>query len=173
MRGLFDSLYRRHPVGGLLVWVTESKSADHRGGEQLPAGVVKLLLDGQQRMTSLYGVIRGQPPSFFEGNGAAFSNLRFHLDSEEFAFYQPMRMKDDPLWIDVTDLMQNGLTGVISKLDTGSVRFSEYVSRLSRLAEIGTVDLHVEEVTGDDKSLDVVVDIFNRCEQRRDQAVEG
>jgi len=26
VRGLFDSLYRRHPVGGLLVWATESKS---------------------------------------------------------------------------------------------------------------------------------------------------
>ena len=30
VRGLFDSLYRRHPVGGLLVWATESKTADHR-----------------------------------------------------------------------------------------------------------------------------------------------
>ena len=31
VRGLFDSLYRRHPVGGLLVWATESKTATHRG----------------------------------------------------------------------------------------------------------------------------------------------
>ena len=30
VRGLFESLYRRHPVGGLLVWSTESKSAVHR-----------------------------------------------------------------------------------------------------------------------------------------------
>ena len=27
VRGLFDSLYRRHSVGGLLVWATESKTA--------------------------------------------------------------------------------------------------------------------------------------------------
>jgi len=60
---LFDSLYRRHPVGGLLVWATESKSAQHRGDGPLAAGVVKLLLDGQQRMTSLYGVVRGRPPT--------------------------------------------------------------------------------------------------------------
>ena len=51
VRGLFDSLYRRHPVGGLLVWATESKTATHRGDGALAAGVVKLLLDGQQRMT--------------------------------------------------------------------------------------------------------------------------
>src|SRR3989304_278969 len=62
VRGLFDSLYRRHPVGGLLVWATESRTADHRGEGPLAAGVVKLLLDGQQRMTTLYGVVRGRPP---------------------------------------------------------------------------------------------------------------
>lgn len=46
VRGLFDSLYRRHPVGGLLVWATESKTAAHRGDGPLAPGVVKLLLMG-------------------------------------------------------------------------------------------------------------------------------
>ncbi|MFN9618605.1 MAG: DUF262 domain-containing protein [Synechococcaceae cyanobacterium] len=31
VRGLLDSLYKRHPVGGLLVWATESQTATHRG----------------------------------------------------------------------------------------------------------------------------------------------
>jgi len=51
-----------------LVWVTESKTATHRGDGPLSARVVKLLLDGQQRMTSLYGIARGKPPKFFDGN---------------------------------------------------------------------------------------------------------
>ena len=54
VRGLFTSLYRKHPVGGLLVWATESSSADYRGDGSLASGVVKLLLDGQQRITSLW-----------------------------------------------------------------------------------------------------------------------
>ena len=108
VRGLFDSLYRRHPVGGLLVWSTESKSAAHRGDSHLAPGIVKLLLDGQQRMTTLYGVVRGKPPAFFDGNAQAFSNLMFHIEREEFAFFQPIRMWDEPLWIDVTSLMQKG-----------------------------------------------------------------
>ena len=83
VRGLFDSLYRRHPVGGLLVWATESKTATHRGDGPLAAGVVKLLLDGQQRMTSLYGVVRGKPPKFFDGNAQAFTGLRFHLEGAD------------------------------------------------------------------------------------------
>jgi uncharacterized protein with ParB-like and HNH nuclease domain len=53
VRKLFTSLYLRRPVGGLLVWATESKTAAHRGDGALAAGVVKLLLDGQQRITSL------------------------------------------------------------------------------------------------------------------------
>ena len=38
----------------------------------------------------------------------------------------------------------------------------DYVGRLSRLLGITDIDLHIEEVTGADKTLDVVVDIFNR-----------
>lgn len=168
VRGLFDSLYRRHPVGGLLVWATESKTATHRGDGALAAGVVKLLLDGQQRMTTLYGVVRGRPPKFFDGNAQAFTGLRFHLQSESFEFYQPVKMKDDPLWIDVTELMREGTVGLgefVTRLASEpelAPNVGEYVGRLSRLLAIIDVDLHVEEVTGADKSLDVVVDIFNR-----------
>jgi hypothetical protein len=168
VRGLFDSLYRRHPVGGLVVWATESKTAAHRGDGPLAAGVVKLLLDGQQRMTSLYGVVRGHPPKFFDGNVQAFTGLRFHLDTESFAFYQPVKMKDNPLWIDVTALMQKGnagLGGSVSRLTADPLlapKVGDYVGRLSKLLGIVEIDLHIEEVTGTEKTLDIVVDIFNR-----------
>jgi hypothetical protein len=168
VRGLFDSLYRRHPVGGLLVWATESKTAAHRGDGPLAAGVVKLLLDGQQRMTTLYGVVRGKPPEFFDGSAQAFSGLQFHLDTETFAFYQPLKMKDDPLWVDVTELMGAGNAGLgpfVTRLSTNpdtTAKVGDYVGRLSRLLGITDIDLHVEEVTGADKTLDIVVDIFNR-----------
>jgi hypothetical protein len=168
VRGLFDSLYRRHPVGGLLVWATESKTADHRGDGPLAAGVVKLLLDGQQRMTSLYGVVRGRAPKFFDGNAQAFTGLRFHLETETFAFYQPLKMQGDPLWIDVTELMQKGTMGLgefvtrLTLVPELAAKVGLYVGRLSSLLGIIDLDLHTEEVTGPDKTLDVVVDIFNR-----------
>src|SRR6056297_1704250 len=75
VRSLFTSLYKRHPVGGLLVWSTEARTAAHRGDGELAPGAVKLLLDGQQRITSLYGVARGRPPSFFDGDARAFTGL--------------------------------------------------------------------------------------------------
>jgi hypothetical protein len=168
VRGLFDSLYRRHPVGGLLVWATEAMTAAHRGDGQLAAGIVKLLLDGQQRMTSLYGVVRGKAPKFFDGNAQAFSGLRFHLGTETFAFYQPVKMQDDPLWVDVTGLMKAGNAGLgsfIAQLSADPdhvANVGTYVGRLGALLGVTEIDLHIEEVTGQDKTLDVVVDIFNR-----------
>ena len=168
VRGLFDSLYHRHPVGGLLVWGTESKQADYRGEQQLAAGVVKLLLDGQQRMTSLYGVIRGRPPAFFDGNAKTFSGLHFHLNDENFEFYQPMKMAEDPFWIDVSELMAKGISGLgdyvarLSELPEHRAKIGDFTGRLSKLLSITEIVLHIDEITGSDKTLDVVVDIFNR-----------
>lgn len=168
VKGLFDSLYKKHPVGSLLVWATQSGAAQYRGEKVLTPGVVKLLLDGQQRITSLYGVFRGKPPVFFQGNKESFTGLYFHLVTEEFAFYQAIKMKDDPLWIDVTGLLKSGFGGLgayLSKFSQDpalSTAVADYGGKLSRILAISDTDLHVEEVTGEDKSIEVVVDIFNK-----------
>ena len=168
VRGLFESLYRRHPVGGLLVWATEAHTAAHRGGGTLAAGIVKLLLDGQQRMTSLYGVVRGKAPQFFDGNAQAFTGLWFHLGDETFQFHQPNIMAGNPLWIDVTALLKGGMAQMgtfaqpLSANPEHSARIGDYYGRLARIVSILEIELHIEEVSGPDKTLDVVVDIFNR-----------
>lgn len=168
IRGLFDSLYKRHPVGGLLVWNTESKQASHRGDGQLAVDMVKLLLDGQQRITSLYGIVRSSPPKFFDGNPEIFKGLMFHLEKETFSFYQPVKMQDDSLWINVTQLMQNGNEGLgdlIAKFSQDPAfaqNISTYTSRLTKLLGIIEVDLYIEEITEKEKDIGVIVDIFNR-----------
>ena len=168
VRKLFTSLYLRRPVGGLLVWATESVTATHRGDGQLAPGVVKLLLDGQQRMTSIYGVARGRPPKFFDGNAAAFTGMRFHLETQTFEFYQAIKMRDDPLWIDVTELMKKGPAGLgefasrLTAQPAYAAKVGDYIGRLSGLLGILERELNIEEVTGADKTLDVVVDIFNQ-----------
>ena len=108
-----QSLYRGHPVGSLLVWVTPTSAANTRGRQDLPPGFVKLLR--QQRVTSLYGLVRGKAPAFFDGNERAFTNLRFHVGGEVFSFYQPVKMRDDPLWVDVTELLQQGAGVVVQR----------------------------------------------------------
>jgi len=166
VRSLMHSLYRKHPIGSLLVWVTKAETASVRGDGQLTPGSVKLLLDGQQRMTAVYGMIRGKPPEFFDRNVRAITGLYFNLEDETFEFYAPMKMKDDPLWINVTEVMQKGVGGFINRVMSipnlqPDLR-DKYFERLNEIWNIKEVDLHIEEVTGEEKTVDVVVDIFNR-----------
>ena len=161
VRGLMQSLYRRYPVGSLLVWATQAEGAQHRGDHVLSPGVVKLLLDGQQRITSLYGIIRGRAPEFFDGKSDTFTGLHFHLAEEEFAFYSPIKMRDDSLWVNVSKLMSDGMGPWFATLAKHDDR-DEYFSRLNTLFSVKDVTFHIEEVTGPDKTIEVVVDIFNR-----------
>ncbi|TXL74084.1 DUF262 domain-containing protein [Vineibacter terrae] len=62
VRNLFDSMYRGFPVGYLLFWenanVDGSKTIGTDGKQKVPQ---MLIVDGQQRLTSLYAVIKGVP----------------------------------------------------------------------------------------------------------------
>lgn len=164
VRGLLRSLYLQYPVGGLLVWETQAGSSGMRNAEVDPSSVRTLLLDGQQRMTSLYGVVRGKPPEFFEGDPKSFLNLYFNVEDETFEFYAPVKMKDDARWINVTDLFQRGLEPYIATFNAPEYvyHFATYLGRLTRLQGILSREFHLEKIVGGDKTIDVVVDIFNR-----------
>ncbi len=62
VRDLFDSMYRGFPVGYLLFW----ENAQANGAKQIGVGgkvhdvPSRLIVDGQQRLTSLYAVLRGK-----------------------------------------------------------------------------------------------------------------
>lgn len=62
VRNLFDSIYRGFPVGYFLLWENGieggSKSIGTDGKQKTPS---LLIVDGQQRLTSLYAVTRGVP----------------------------------------------------------------------------------------------------------------
>jgi len=66
VRDLLDSLYRGYPSGAILLWDTDEAvplqgfAIEQQGN---PYHSTRLLLDGQQRLTSLSAVIRGVPVS--------------------------------------------------------------------------------------------------------------
>lgn len=166
VRGLFTSLYRGYPVGSFMTWSTAADSAASRGEPSGKDGTIKLLLDGQQRATTLYGVLRGRPPRFFEGNAKAFDGLHFNVLDQTFEFYLPVKMKNSPEWISVTDLFASGAGRYLAQVGAlargESNKIGDYFQRLTDVTSIRDRDMHVEEVTGADKTIDVVVDIFNR-----------
>src|ERR1051325_10245119 len=66
VRDLLDSLYRGYPSGAILLWETDEAvplQAFAVSQQANPYQSTRLLLDGQQRLTSLSAVIRGEPVS--------------------------------------------------------------------------------------------------------------
>ncbi|NKY99986.1 GmrSD restriction endonuclease domain-containing protein [Nocardiopsis alborubida] len=161
VRGLMRSVYLGHPVGSLLMWETTNAEEAVQGVVN-GAGAHLLLLDGQQRMTTLYGVIRGKAPAFFQGNTQAFTDLYFNLESQAFEFYMPNKMKNDPLWVDVTGLFQQGLVPYLTRFTSEPEKANRYLPRLNALSQIVDRDFHYESITDANQTIDDVVEIFNR-----------
>lgn len=66
VRDLLDSLYRGYPSGAILLWETDEAVPLQEFAveqQQNPYQSTRLLLDGQQRLTSLSAVIRGESVS--------------------------------------------------------------------------------------------------------------
>lgn len=83
---LLDSIYQGYPIGSFIFWKTARRLTHHRqiGGLQLseaPAGMpIDYVLDGQQRITSLYAAVRG---AAIEGEKIEFS---FNLNGQKFQY---------------------------------------------------------------------------------------
>lgn len=66
VRDLMDSLYRGYPSGAILLWETDEAVPLQEfavAQQNNPYQSTRLLLDGQQRLTSLLAVVRGKPIS--------------------------------------------------------------------------------------------------------------
>src|SRR3954468_4681173 len=64
VRDLLDSLYRGYPSGTILVWETDHEVPEKDLAVRQATSIFrnhKLLLDGQQRLTSMSAVLRGEP----------------------------------------------------------------------------------------------------------------
>lgn len=86
VRDLLDSLYREYPSGSILVWETDQIQND-RGLQiedtvQTNLSTKLLLLDGQQRLTSLTAILSGSPITV--RNKKRPIDILFNLDHPDF-----------------------------------------------------------------------------------------
>ena len=96
VRDLLDSLYRGYPSGTILVWETnqEVPSRDLAVSQELnPFKGYKLLLDGQQRLTSLSAILRNEP-ILVRGRKRPIEIL-FNLDHPEGPPAEVIEVEDD------------------------------------------------------------------------------
>lgn len=159
-----QSLYRGHPTGHFLIWKTY-KPSKTRGAVTPGDGHSRLLLDGQQRLTSLYTLFEGGPPPFYEGE-ELFFNLYFNVVTEEFRFWQKSIMEGDPSWISVHGFLKEGIQNLIKSLPSieqpARSIYTEQLDRLARLDDIRNYRYQLDTLSDDKLTVDEVVDIFNR-----------
>ena len=162
---LMNSLYRGYPVGSLLTWQTRAENANIRSSSGgIESGPIELLLDGQQRVTSLYGLMRGTPPPFFDGDERVITGMHFHLETEDFAYPSATQIASDQRWIAIDEIF-TAPSHWMKKLIDGNYTAEQqatYMQTIVRVQNIQETDIPGQPLTGEDKTPDVVVNIFNK-----------
>ena len=168
---LLISLTKKYPVGGILLWKTQNPPELKNVSEQHSRiGSYQIILDGQQRLTTLYMLLTGEIPPYYREEDILIDprNLFFSLVDGDFQYYQPVRMRDDPTWVSVTSCIQD--TGQIA-FDVAKNVHSEqanqfvaaqlYTHNLQNLKDILNIDLP-EQIIPPEATLDEAIDVFDR-----------
>ena len=107
VRDLFDSMYRGYPVGTLMLWETGADVGTRQVGGGDVTKVAKLLIvDGQQRLTSLFAVLTGRTvlTNRFENKQI---RVAFRPDDESFEVTDAAIERDPDYIPDITVLWAN------------------------------------------------------------------
>lgn len=123
VRDLFDSMYQGYPVGYLLFWQNGLEDSRSIGTDRKQKPPRLLIVDGQQRMTSLYAVVKGIPV-VREGYGSETIHIAFNPLQEKFEVSDAAICRDkafvpdiSQLWRDETDIFEL-VEGYLNELKT-------------------------------------------------------
>jgi len=162
VRDLFDSLYHQYPSGQLLVWETNELPYSHAlglDGISLEGKSPQLLLDGQQRLTSLAAILLERP--LIARNVKRPIDIVFNVYTEKFEVAGP-RQTLDAGWISLSKLFTGGVLSILTalKLDTRDPGTAKIFDHLNRLEKIKTYSYQVNILEG--LTYDEVTHIFVR-----------
>lgn len=102
---LLVSMFKGYPTGCLLFWETENPpEIKNKAVDTNKLGLTKVILDGQQRLTTLYMLLRGEIPPYYTEEDILHDprHLYFNVLTSDFQFYQKSMMESNPLWRSVT-----------------------------------------------------------------------
>ena len=115
IKELFTSLLNGFPIGGILIWRTAQPPALKGLSDQKVKDnqkVYQVLLDGQQRMTTIYMLVTGEMPPYYDESDIAGNDPRglcYNLQTREFTFRSGSIM-DDESWEYVTEILKGHYT---------------------------------------------------------------
>ncbi|MCL4561941.1 MAG: DUF262 domain-containing protein [Chloroflexi bacterium] len=150
---LMISLVREYPVGSLLFWKTNTPP-ELKNVKELPdkLGLTSVILDGQQRLTTLYLLINGDIPPYYVVQDIKTDprDLYFCLDNGDFQYYQSTVMKNNPIWVKVVDVFNHKVINVFqiaSEQTKDAAKMLElaerYSTHLNALKNVHHVDLPI------------------------------
>ncbi len=108
-KNLIASLIRKYPTGTMLTWETnnppELKGDWDYNSHQ---GSVKIILDGQQRITTLYMLIKDKLPPYYTESEIKYDprGLYINIETLELQYYKKTIMQNNPYWLSITDIFQ-------------------------------------------------------------------
>ena len=170
---LMVSLARGYPVGGILLWKTDNPP-ELKNIVALPEklGTVQVLLDGQQRLTTLHMLITGEIPTYYTKAEIENDprNLYVNLRDLDFQYYQSSRMSGDSYWQLVIDCFD--VNGSIKPIQIGQEKAEadgrdamelaqDLMDNLTRIRSIKEIDLP-EQIVPSNADLDESINIFDR-----------
>ena len=175
VRDLFDSMYCGYPVGTLMFWETGAEVGMRQmGGGATERVASRLIVDGQQRLTSLYAVLTGRPvlaKSFREHR----IQIAFHPEDETFEVADAAIRRDPGFVPDITALWNSGYKSEVRKFMTrlGPARDEELgdevqdrlEERLDRVRDLRDFRFQVIELNAGANE-EQVADIFVRINSK-------
>jgi uncharacterized protein with ParB-like and HNH nuclease domain len=108
-KDLISSLIKGYPTGTMLTWETNNPPELKGDWQYNPQqGAVKIILDGQQRITTLYLLIRGQIPYYYKETEILHNpkGLYINVQNQELQYYKKTLMDNNPYWLNITDIFQ-------------------------------------------------------------------
>ena len=110
---LISSLIKDYPTGTMLTWETNTPP-ELKGTYKYESnkGTVKIILDGQQRITTLYLLMKGEIPPYYTIQDIGekekdVRNLYVNVETLELEYYKAKLMENNPLWVNITDIFNS------------------------------------------------------------------
>ena len=170
VRDLFDSMLKGFPVGYLLFWATEAPVGTRQIGTDSKEEKVArwLIVDGQQRLTSLYAVLSGHPvvrEDYREGR----IRLAFRPQDARFEVTDAAIEKDPEFLADITPIFDDykaTVRGYFERLEAsrGTLAAAErdhLDDQFDRVRDLGSYPFEVVELDAA-MNEEEVADVFVR-----------
>ncbi len=168
---LLVSLLRGYPTGSILIWRTDDPpEIKNNAASRERVGTTSVILDGQQRLTTLYLFTRNEVPPYYRPEDIEEDprSLYFNLETGDFQYYSKQTMEGDPVWARVVSCFAGA--GIdpfrIAETKAGPEgdRFKLaqlYSERLNALRNIGHQDYPVQVVPAS-ATITEAIDVFDR-----------